>query len=1127
MTRRNIVLWCVFVLLLVCFTYSSELRGEDGSVVEEELLLDDLLFGDLLDDAEQPAATAVDDSTDAGLMDIDDFLMFEDDPADEPAPAANDDFDFDALFADEPAADASAPLAEAVPAAAPEPAVETAADDDFDFDDFFADEPAVAPEPVAVAEVAPDDDFDLDDFFADEPAAVETAPVVEAPPADDFDFDALADEPDVVPEAVAEAAPVDDDFDLDDFFADEPAAVETAPVAEPMVDEVDELDLLMQEAIAEAVEDGVPEAPPVDDFDELLGFFDDEPAVEPVAPVAVQPPPPAPVAPAPDPLDTLVARPVDEPRVVEPPPRVVEAPPRVIPPVVERRPEPPADPRAVLFGETEALRRQALQRHAEDTLERAAIYLAEGLYQDSVRLYEQSLTGFIQAGDIPGNEQRRLQARLGLAESYYRWGLLLLRQNDLEAAEQAARNAAMNFHQRAGELLGQIEELRKTPPPPPPVRIPPRWEEKELIEKEDLLAERLRMGRQFFHTGELEQAKALFEYVLRMDPYNVEAMRMLHRVSQRKLDLASKEFESTRTTMMAELRRAWNPRDYAISETAEELLRGFGRGTVRDQTVEVSERMRVLQKMEGIIIPEIDFRQANIQDVIAFLQDASVEFDTRAREGEPRGVNIILNLAAGAPRTAQPTRATTADPFADAFAQPDAGPGADVPLITFTARQISLYEALKIVTQVARLKHRIEGTVVMIVPEDAPMGAVIHRMYDVLPTVIERIREIGAGQPQQQRGGGGFIAMDAGPGAGQIGELKEFFGEMGVSWPAGTSIRYLPAIGKLVVANTSENLTVFEQILNVLNVVPNQIEIEARFVEVNQTDLDSLGFEWRLTDNWQVLQRKGQEHLPPAARQRIEVGANHLTKGNRFLHGGIGVSGAGVEDNILSVASVLTNPELQMVLHMLERQGNTDLLSAPKVTTQSGAEATIKVVTEYIYPTDFNVTPITGTDSFGNSVVVGGVVEPSGFQTREVGVILQVLPEVSAEGLINLTMSPEVVSEPIWRNYGSVYTAPDGSQQQLTMEQPFFHTRTVSTSISIYNNATVVMGGMINEIRTAVDDKVPFFGDIPLVGRLFRSKFEHSEKRNLLIFVTARLVDPAGRPLQPQRQDELLVTTME
>jgi general secretion pathway protein D len=55
------------------------------------------------------------------------------------------------------------------------------------------------------------------------------------------------------------------------------------------------------------------------------------------------------------------------------------------------------------------------------------------------------------------------------------------------------------------------------------------------------------------------------------------------------------------------------------------------------------------------------------------------------------------------------------------------------------------------------------------------------------------------------------------------------------------------------------------------------------------------------------------------------------------------------------------------------------------------------------------------------------------------------------------------------------------------------------------------MGGLITEQRKTMEDKIPFLGDIPYLGRLFRSRSEKSEKRNLLIFVTARLVDPAGR----------------
>jgi len=253
-----------------------------------------------------------------------------------------------------------------------------------------------------------------------------------------------------------------------------------------------------------------------------------------------------------------------------------------------------------------------------------------------------------------------------------------------------------------------------------------------------------------------------------------------------------------------------------------------------------------------------------------------------------------------------------------------------------------------------------------------------------------------------------------------------------------------------------------------------------------------------------------------------------FTKGNRFMNIA-GAGGSTIADDLLSLSAVLTNPEMSVILHALQQRGHTDLLSAPKITTQSGQQATIKVVTEYIYPTEFETEGISGGNNNNNvnnqaagGGVVGAVVTPGSFETREVGVILEVMPEVSPEGqMINLTLSPEVVSEPTWRNYGSSYTSydPNGNPvtQELNMEQPFFHTRHLRTNLLIYNGATVVMGGMITEVRRDVDDKIPLLGDIPILGRLFRSRYESSEKRNLLIFVTARLVDPSGRALDRSR----------
>jgi general secretion pathway protein D len=109
--------------------------------------------------------------------------------------------------------------------------------------------------------------------------------------------------------------------------------------------------------------------------------------------------------------------------------------------------------------------------------------------------------------------------------------------------------------------------------------------------------------------------------------------------------------------------------------------------------------------------------------------------------------------------------------------------------------------------------------------------------------------------------------------------------------------------------------------------------------------------------------------------------------------------------------------------------------------------------------------------------------------------------------------------EQIAKFLGLSETIEEQQYYTVPMEQPFFHVRSIDTHISIYNGATVVMGGLITEERKAMDDKVPFLGDIPFLGRLFRSRSEWSNKRNLLIFVTARLVDPSGRVVNVGNMD--------
>ena len=91
------------------------------------------------------------------------------------------------------------------------------------------------------------------------------------------------------------------------------------------------------------------------------------------------------------------------------------------------------------------------------------------------------------------------------------------------------------------------------------------------------------------------------------------------------------------------------------------------------------------------------------------------------------------------------------------------------------------------------------------------------------------------------------------------------------------------------------------------------------------------------------------------------------------------------------------------------------------------------------------------------------------------------------------------------------------------INQPIFGVRKVKTAVSIWDGQTVALGGLIREDVQKVEDRVPLLGDIPLAGRLFRSDVEQKIKRNLIIFVTARLMDAQGQPLKQENEDEDIV----
>lgn len=132
-------------------------------------------------------------------------------------------------------------------------------------------------------------------------------------------------------------------------------------------------------------------------------------------------------------------------------------------------------------------------------------------------------------------------------------------------------------------------------------------------------------------------------------------------------------------------------------------------------------------------------------------------------------------------------------------------------------------------------------------------------------------------------------------------------------------------------------------------------------------------------------------------------------------------------------------------------------------------------------------------------------------QQFEIGPTLDVVPYVLSDGYtINLTLIPQLLQ---FDQYDPVPTVPGVTAANVVTVPtvlPHFTVREVVTTVNIWDNQTVVLGGLISSTVNATKDKIPFLGDLPVVGRLFQSQSKVTSKKNLMIFVTATIVDPAG-----------------
>ena len=599
-------------------------------------------------------------------------------------------------------------------------------------------------------------------------------------------------------------------------------------------------------------------------------------------------------------------------------------------------------------------------------------------------------------------------------------------------------------------------------------------------------------GRSQFFAGDIEGADATFKQIEALDPNNEMAKSFLIRISRERQSMAYLNKMKTREQLLQEVSSAWQ-RPSIYEERP-------------DMAVADSRATPLAEKLNRIIIPNVNFTEVQLNKVISTLSAISEEFDNTNLG--VRGVNLVL---------IDPDRVN--------------------PLVNITLRNLSLKRILDFISDSVGYQYEIESDAVVL----RPGGERTNLNTDVFPVSRSTVIRMTGGSSESSNtsddpfasGGTGDVAAGGGL-ARDARTLRGFLQQAGVDFVGveGSTLAYDGSA--MIVTQSSRNL---ERIRNILNRYTDvkQVEIEAKFLEVQEGAWEELGFDWLVTESGSNsntpqnggVYRSSVRTLAQSASQGV-VNSNILiqTPDSSVTESiapptlpGANLLGVGAQ-SFTNIVGNIDGVNLNVAIRALSQTSGSDLLSAPKVTVLSGNEAKINVSQEFRYPTRYSDTRSDVGSTRGDSASAGVTITPGtpeDFVTRNVGVELFVTPIVEEDDYsITLDLNPRVTEFEGFVEYGGPSIAIAGNNTVVKTPsgfyQPIFAVREVTTKVTIWDGATVVMGGMTREDVVTVNDKVPFFGDIPFFGRLFRSEGESSAKRNLLIFVTANLVSPGGSP---------------
>lgn len=632
-----------------------------------------------------------------------------------------------------------------------------------------------------------------------------------------------------------------------------------------------------------------------------------------------------------------------------------------------------------------------------------------------------------------------------------------------------------------------------------------------------------------YHLGKLDESKKHYQAVLRLDPTNTAARRGMEQLTAAKRGYHNAAYDQTRADMLGQVAASWE-----LQVPAPEL----GAGPADPgSTFGGLGKVTVAAKLDRIIIPKIALEQASLEDALDLLRVKAAEGDTQETDPARKGVNFTVNLG-----------------------PPDSDVAKRIRDIRFNLRlsQVPLSGVLKYLAENTHTSFTTDEFSVLISAAGATSDDLISRSFRVPPDFISNLNNGSGSSDAKQEDP--FAAAPAKQGLITTRlSAQDAFTKQGVAFPTGASANYNAASNTLRVINTPANLDVIAQIVDAMTQTePVMVSVRVTMIKTQQTNLTELGFDWLVTplalnsanevfgsggtvgntggrtaaDFVSPVDGTTIAGVPtnPTAKVNPGVATNGLRSGDQAINSASidemlsntnrTAQQKSVAPGIMAVTGLFSGNQVQMVMRGLNQKKAVDIMAQPSIVTRSGQASKIELVREFIYPTEYEPPQIPQTTELSGPTPVTPAT-PTAFEKKDVGITLEVLPVADAnKRFIDITLNPSFSDFDGFVNYGSpINTTADsllGTQTvELTPNQilmPIFNVQKLATQLTVADGATIAIGGLMRESVQNVQDRVPLFGSIPVLGRLFQSTAKQPVTTAIIFLVHIELLDPTGRP---------------